>query len=103
VRDQSKQPIFITSGVRCTLHNQTIGGVKDSAHVPADIGDGEGTVGHAVDIGIENSIDRFVLLKHLLLAGFTRIGVGKKFIHVDTDTRKAQMALWDYYEDAHVA
>ena len=52
LRDAIGSPLSITSGVRCKAHNKAVGGVEGSAHVPADLGDGEGEVGHAVDIAM---------------------------------------------------
>ena len=45
---------------------------------------------------ISNSNMRFVVLKALIMAGFTRIGVAKTFIHVDADLDKSQEVAWTY-------
>lgn len=94
-------PISITSGVRCADHNRAIGGVDDSAHVPAQIDD-EGVVGHAVDIVCIAAGNRFRLIGS---AGsrFKRIGMGENFVHLDTDTRKPQNVLFTYYGAKHQA
>jgi len=96
-------PIAITSGIRCVDHNKAVGGVDSSAHVPADIDDGEEEVGHAVDLSIKSSGSRFGLCNAAMGAGFRRIGIGKSFLHLDTDTRKPQDVAFDYYSSSHVA
>lgn len=96
-------PIAITSGVRCETHNAMIGGVKTSAHVPADLGDGEGDVGHGIDASVKSSSKRFKIIDAARVAGFRRIGIGKDFVHLDTDTRKPQDVCFDYYKSEHIA
>lgn len=102
VRSLYGKPMVITSGVRSASYNDRIGGVKGSAHVPFDLGDGEGEVGHAVDIACPSSRDRYQMLP-LLWTRFNRIGIGKGFIHVDTDTRKVAHVIFDYYSAPHQA
>ena len=102
IRDSVGLPMKITSGVRCEAHNATIGGVKKSAHVPANMHDGEGVVGHAVDIACSDSILRYKLIKHGS-QNFSRVGIGKSFIHLDTDISKPQTVAWDYYDKDHKA
>jgi hypothetical protein len=102
VRNGYGKPMTITSGVRSKEHNDSIGGVSKSAHVPADLLDGEGVVGHAVDIACKTSNDRYYLLP-LLWSRFDRIGIGRDFIHVDMDSRKPPNVVWEYSKDDHVA
>jgi zinc D-Ala-D-Ala carboxypeptidase len=102
LREAIGSPLSITSGVRCKAHNKAVGGVEGSAHVPADLGDGEGKVGHAVDIACTSGVLRFKLLAYAPQM-FKRIGVGATFIHLDNDTNKAQGTAWDYYGAPHVA
>ena len=90
-------PIRITSGVRCRKHTESRTR-PTSSHVPNDLGDGEGRCGHAVDIAAGTSYRRFRLLDAALAAGFTRIGIGKSFLHLDNDLRKSQDVIWDYYK-----
>ena len=89
-------PIRITSGVRCRQHPESKAR-PTSSHVPADLGDIEGKVGHAVDIAAVGSGRRFRLLAAALAAGFVRVGIGKTFLHLDNDQGKAQGVVWDYY------
>ena len=96
-------PIKITSGVRCVNHNNAIGGVITSAHVPFDLDDGEGEVGHAVDISVTSSGQRFKVIDTARSAGFRRIGDGNGFVHLDSDTRKPQDVFFNYYKSKHIA
>ena len=90
-------PIRITSGVRCRKHPESRTR-PTSSHVPNDLGDGEGRCGHAVDIAAVGSGRRFRLLAAAIAAGFTRIGIGKRFLHLDNDYNKSQGVSWDYYK-----
>ena len=90
-------PIRITSGVRCRKHPESRTR-PTSSHVPNDLGDIEGKVGHAVDIAAVGSRRRFRLLAAAIAAGFTRIGIGKSFLHLDNDYKKSQGVIWDYYK-----
>ena len=80
---------IITSGARCLDHNKAIGGVSKSSHcnIPCN----------ASDISATDSTKRFIIIQSLIEAGFTRIGIGKNFIHCDTDKLKSQRVCWHYY------
>lgn len=80
-------PFLITSGYRCLAYNKKIGANSTSSHPK----------GMAVDISIDNSHQRYMILATLLQIGFTRIGIGPDFIHVDNDSEKSQKVCWDYY------
>jgi zinc D-Ala-D-Ala carboxypeptidase len=88
-RELAGIPFKITSGLRCLEHNKAIGGVTNSSHsnLPCN----------ASDISTTDSIQRFKILGGLIKAGFTRIGIGKNFIHCDTDKLKSQRVCWHYY------
>lgn len=90
IRDIIGQPIRINSGVRCVKHNAEIGGVMESEHVPLDGRDGEG-----VDIKCEASTERHILLGHCH-EKFSRVGIGKTFIHVGVRATKPQEVTWLY-------
>ena len=79
-------PFAITSGYRCEEHNAAVGGKEDSSHMK----------GVAADIRVRTSSERFVILNGLMKAGFTRLGIGKDFIHVDLDSDKPQHVAWVY-------
>ena len=84
-RELADVPFVITSGYRCPLHNEEVGGVKNSSHM----------LGLAVDISVPDNVTRLKVIKGLIIAGFRRIGIGKNFIHCDIDTSKTNN-LWLY-------
>lgn len=84
-------PFAINSGSRSETKNQQVGGKPDSTHL----------YGRACDIEAESSRARFFIVKSLLLAGFTRIGIGDGFVHVDDGERLDEIekdpdVLWLY-------
>ena len=85
-QDDSGLTFKYNSGFRCAAHNKKVGGSKTSSHI----------IGEAVDIAAKTSRDKFNIAQALLLAGFTRLGIGKTFIHADTDKNKAQGVIWVY-------
>lgn len=54
--------------------------------------------GIAIDLQAKYSRQRFLIIRGLIEAGFTRIGIGENFIHVDDDKDKDQRVVWHYYE-----
>lgn len=81
----------ITSGYRTQDYNRALlqRGYKaslDSSHCK----------GIAVDIAVTSSRDRFIIVNALIAVGFTRIGIGNTFIHVDMDMDKPQDSMWTY-------
>ena len=52
--------------------------------------------GIAADIKSRSSRNRSAILDGLIKAGFTRIGIGKTWIHVDNDPLKARRVTWLY-------
>lgn len=84
-------PFEITSGFRIEadierLEKEGYKVSKNSSHLK----------GVAADIACTDSITRFIIIDALLKAGFTRIGIAKTFIHVDSDLDKAQNCIWTY-------
>ncbi len=79
----------ITSGYRTPKHNTSVGGVKDSSHtnIPCN----------ACDISTPDSSTRYKIISSLLKVGINRIGIGKNFIHCDTDKKKSPNVIWHYY------
>ena len=55
--------------------------------------------GKAVDIRCNTSTNRMKIVQGLLAAGFTRIGIGKTFVHADSDETKPQGVIWHYYDE----
>lgn len=78
--------LTFSSGVRCEACNAAAGGVKKSAHLK----------GRAVDIIIDNSVERYELANQALSLGFNRIGIGRKFVHLDVDYSLPMHMLWLY-------
>lgn len=85
-RRKAQVPFVINSWTRCAERNASEGGKEDSAHLH----------GRAVDISADSSRPRFVILRALLEAGFTRIGIAKTFLHADVDAQKDQSVVWLY-------
>lgn len=83
-REQAGVPFTITSGKREPKSNIEAGGVGDSSHLK----------GLAVDLRCSNSLDRYQMIKALLLVGFQRIGVYDQHIHCDLDTTLPQEVIW---------
>lgn len=85
-REMAGVPFVITSGLRTEAHNERVGGAPGSAHIG----------GYAADIAAQDSTRRMAVLSAVLAVGFTRVGVGRSFIHVDTDPSKPQGVCWLY-------
>lgn len=84
-RDFGK-PFHISSWCRCEKHNKKCGGSVTSSHLE----------GYAIDIKFTIVQEMFTALFYLITAGFTRIGIGGNFIHVDDDPGKPQNVIWFY-------
>ena len=84
------RPLVVTSGKRPVMENDalvTAGLAKpDSSHL----------TGKGGDLSAKTSGERLSLVAAAILAGVTRIGVGKDFVHVDVDEGKPQHVLWLY-------
>lgn len=78
------QPIHISSGVRTKARNKKLGGVDDSEHL----------TGHAADIPVKDSRERYKLLTMAYIVGFRRIGTYNKHLHVGNDPNKPQEVIW---------
>lgn len=79
-------PFIVTSAYRSPEHNKRVGGAPDSAHLR----------GRAFDIRCNNTRERYCIIHGALAAGFTRIGVGKSFVHLDDDPSLPQCVIWTY-------
>ncbi|MFC4636481.1 D-Ala-D-Ala carboxypeptidase family metallohydrolase [Dokdonia ponticola] len=78
----------INSAVRSHFWNKKVGGVSNSAHLI--------TKCKAVDIHAPTRAIRNLLVVQAYNLGFTRIGVGKTFVHLDVDMSKPQYVAWGY-------
>lgn len=73
-RDFSNVQFKVISGFRTKEHNAEIGGAPNSAHLR----------GCAFDVACDDPHTRFLMVKGLILAGFTRIEVSKDgHLHFD--------------------
>lgn len=86
-REMAGIPIVLNSAYRSVDYEKSKGRMGTSAH----------TLGRAVDIRCNSDENRFKLIIALYRAGFTRIGVGKTYIHADDSPRHKQNVLWHYY------
>lgn len=68
-------PLIINSGYRCDVHNEMVGGVKQSLH----------RSGRAADIRTHHLSGKRLwdLYQMVFILGFTGIGIYKGFLHVD--------------------
>ena len=82
-------PFKVTSGYRSVAHNKKVGGVSDSSHIKIPC--------CAADIQVKDSSERFLIMAAAIKVGINRIGIGKNFIHLDTDKTKSQDVTWHYY------
>jgi len=92
-REMAGVPFRINNGFRVPADTQRLIDkgykvAKDSPHLR----------GYAADIRADNSTMRYKIITACLKAGFTRIGIGKNFIHVDNDPDKVQNLIWHYYD-----
>ena len=90
-REIADMPFIVNSACRCSVHNIAEGGKETSSHKTTDEIECK-----AFDIAVGSSHARFVILRALISAGFTRIGIGKTFIHADDDERKSAEVSWLY-------
>jgi hypothetical protein len=86
--------LTINSGCRCPEHNAAVGGSPTSSHLT----DGRGC--EAADIGVTGSRARYHVLRAAIAVGFTRIGIGRWFVHVDCDADKDPDVVWLYAKGA---
>jgi len=75
----------ITSGFRCDDHNKNLKGNANSSHLN----------GMAADILCVTAEDRYRLVGAAIRAGFTGIGIDKRFIHVDNHLSSPRK-IWIY-------
>lgn len=59
-------------------------------------GTGAHTLGQALDISCTTDDNRFAIVMALLMAGFTRIGIAKTYIHADDSAKHKQDIIWLY-------
>lgn len=79
-------PLTVNSGYRTESHNWKVGGKPSSSHLK----------GLAVDLSAKGGSVKYAILKEALAMGFTRIGIGQNFIHLDIDESLPQEVVWTY-------
>lgn len=82
-RQKAGVPFYLNSAFRTVAWEKAKGRSGTSSH----------TKGIAVDIECNNDSDRLCIIKGLLYAGFTRLGIYETFIHVDSDETKPN-CIW---------
>jgi zinc D-Ala-D-Ala carboxypeptidase len=85
-RELANIPFTINSAYRNADQNARVGGKPNSSHLR----------GLAVDIRVNDSSTRYIVLNALISVGFNRIGVEGSFIHVDDDKSKSDKVVWTY-------
>lgn len=86
LRTEAGRPIALTSARRCTGHNRAVGGAARSQHMLRIAGD--------IDLDGHEAV---ILARAAVKAGFTGIGFGNGFLHVDQ--REGRVA-WNYSANA---
>lgn len=80
-------PFVLNSAYRSPAWEKSKGRAGTSSHCK----------GLAVDIRCNSDANRWKVVTALLDNGFTRIGIGKTYVHADLDTAKTQRVIWHYY------
>lgn len=88
-------PFTINCGYRSQAYDRAKGRSGTSAHCRTN--DGK-PCSLAVDVSAIDSHTRFKVLVGAVLAGIPRIGVGKRFLHLDIDETKPHPIIFHYYE-----
>lgn len=86
-RELAGIPFVLTSAYRTPSWDKAKGRTGTGAH----------TRGCAVDIRCNTDSNRMKIVDACLKCGFTRIGIGKTYVHVDDDETKTQNIIWHYY------
>lgn len=86
IENETGHELEITSGFRCEKHNKKVGGSETSSHL----------TGLAVDVAIDASRTRYVVVGAAIRLGINRIGVGPNYLHLDIARHKAPRVIWVY-------
>lgn len=87
LRAEVDRPLRITSGRRCHRHNMAVGGASRSQHM----------LRIAADISLANH-SRVALARAAVKVGFTGVGFGRTFLHLDL--RAGRPVSWNYTSNA---
>lgn len=86
IREIAGIPLVINCAYRSKEHDLAKGRSGNSSH----------TRGLALDIRCNSSQNRNKILEACHKVGITRLGIGKNFIHIDTDKSLTQNITWLY-------
>lgn len=81
-------PFVLNSAYRSVAYEKGKGRAGTSSHCK----------GLAVDIRCNSDANRWKVVTALMDNGFTRIGIGRTYVHADLDRAKTQRVIWHYYE-----
>lgn len=87
-REAAGIPFVLNSAYRSVAYEKTKGRAGTSSHCK----------GLAVDIRCNGDANRWKVVAALMDNGFTRIGIGKTYVHADLDRAKTQRVIWHYYD-----
>lgn len=79
-------PIVLNCALRPKEYDLEKGRSGESAHCK----------GKAFDIRCTNSYERSIIVNSAFKVGFVRVGIAKRFIHVDCDIEKPYPRIWLY-------
>lgn len=88
VREAAGIPLVINCAYRSPEWDRSKGRSGNSAHCR----------GMAIDIRCTTSENRMKIIVAAVEVGVKRIGIGKHYIHLDTDDSLPQNVIWHYYE-----
>ena len=91
-RELADVPFKITSGYRCSKYQKAL---KERGYETAH-GISPHQKGVACDISVINDERRWQIINALFEVGFTRIGIGSNFVHVDKDLDRNMNRIWYY-------
>ena len=87
VRALAGIPLKLSCAYRSVAWDKAKGRSGNSAH----------TRGYAADIVCNSNATRSKIVTAALRMGISRIGIGKNFIHLDTDPSLPKNVIWHYY------
>ena len=99
IRDYLQRAVYVYSGCRCVFWNKQVGGVEYSSHVFTE--EKESCAG---DLSLVPESEKrpmtneelFMLQRAAQEAGFNRLGIHRRFLHVDDDPEKPKNRMWLY-------
>lgn len=87
MRHYFARPLIVTSGLRCPTWNAKVGGRPNSEHL----------TGEGADLICLSAAFRWEMMEAARHAGFTRLGIGKDFLHVGLRDDLGEKVVWAYY------